>query len=226
MLPQWNDPTLKAGTKIRTALWLISDVGVGNSFTKEQHRAAFPGIAQADRRLRDLRTDGWVIHTSAEDVSLNSEEQRFVTIGAPVWERGAQKKKDDVLTAKMRRATFAESGHQCQICGIAGGEPYPDAPHMSAVLSVSRRPVTLRNGDVKMAFVSECKLCRSGAKAESVDLSRLESSFKALVDGDKSLFLRWTENGRRSPLDRLWASYRRLPSELQEQFSERLRAKS
>jgi hypothetical protein len=54
-LPKWNDPTLRAGTRIRTALWLISEVGVGNSFTKEQHRAAFSGVAQADRRMRDLR---------------------------------------------------------------------------------------------------------------------------------------------------------------------------
>ena len=53
-LPKWNDPKLRAGTMIRTALWLTSEVGVGNAFTKEQHRQAFAGITQADRRLRDL----------------------------------------------------------------------------------------------------------------------------------------------------------------------------
>jgi hypothetical protein len=60
-LPRWNDRNLKGGTMIRTALWLVSEIGEGNSFTKEQHRAAFSGIAQADRRLRDLRDHGWVI---------------------------------------------------------------------------------------------------------------------------------------------------------------------
>ena len=77
-LPKWNDPALKAGTMIRTALWLISEIGVGNSFTKGQHREAFSGVTQADRRLRDLRDYGWIIDTSAEDVTLNPEEQRFV----------------------------------------------------------------------------------------------------------------------------------------------------
>src|SRR5450432_555568 len=87
-LPGWDAPSLRAGTMIRTALWLISEVGVGNTFTKEQHRRAFSEATQADRRLRDLRDYGWVIHTSSQDLTLNSNEQRFVSIGLPVWERG------------------------------------------------------------------------------------------------------------------------------------------
>jgi hypothetical protein len=225
MLPKWNDPALNAGTKIRTALWLISEVGVGNSFTKEQHRAAFPGIAQADRRLRDLRTDGWVIHTSSEDVSLNSEEQRFVSIGAAVWNRGAQKKADNVLTAKMRREAFAESDHQCRVCGIAGGEKYPDAPHMSAVLSVSRRAVTFPDGQVKTAFISECKLCRSGSRVETHDLSSLLDEFEDLSASDQSLFLQWANQGRRSRLDRVWMGYRRLPEDVQKEVRKKLSIK-
>ena len=51
-LPRWDDTSLTAGTMVRTALWLISEVGLGNSFTEEQHRAAFPGVAKAGRRLR------------------------------------------------------------------------------------------------------------------------------------------------------------------------------
>jgi hypothetical protein len=222
MLPKWNDPALNAGTKIRTALWLISEVGVGNSFTKEQHRAAFPGIAQADRRLRDLRTDGWVIHTSFEDLSLNSEEQRFVSIGAAVWNRGAQKKAGNVLTAKMRREAFAESDHQCRICGIAGGEKYPDAPHMSAVLSVSRQDVTFPDGQVRTAFISECKLCRSGSRVNTHDLSTLLDEFEDLSASDRSLFLQWANQGRRTRLDRVWMGYRRLPEDVQKEVREKL----
>jgi hypothetical protein len=116
-LPKWNDPTLKAGTMIRTALWLISEVGVGNSFTKEQHREAFSGVTQADRRIRDLRDYGWVIHTSAEDVTLNPDEQRFVAAGIPVWQRGVRKTTaTNILTAKMRRTAFAENDYQCVLC--------------------------------------------------------------------------------------------------------------
>jgi hypothetical protein len=107
---------------IRTALWLISEIGVGNSFTKEQHRQAFSGVTQADRRLRDLRDYGWVIHTSAEDLTLNPEEQRFFAAGRPVWELGVHKNTaTDAVTAKMRKATLAENDYQCVFCGICSG---------------------------------------------------------------------------------------------------------
>jgi hypothetical protein len=41
VFPPQNDPLLKAGTMVRTALWLITEVGVGNSFTKEKHHPRF-----------------------------------------------------------------------------------------------------------------------------------------------------------------------------------------
>jgi hypothetical protein len=39
----WNDPKLKVGSMVRAALWLVEEVGEGNTFTKEQLREAFPG---------------------------------------------------------------------------------------------------------------------------------------------------------------------------------------
>lgn len=222
-LPRWNDPALKFGTMIRTALWLISEIGVGNSFTKEQHRQAFPGVAQADRRLRDLRDYGWVIHTSAEDLTLNPEEQRFVVAGSPVWERGVRKNTaTDIPTAKMRMATFAENDYQCVICGIAGGERYPDAPHMTAVLAASRRAVTVSDGSVQPMFVSECKRCRSGAAGAAVDVPLLLASISSLDPADRAIFDRWAERGRRGPLDRVWTDFRRLPAAARDQLRERL----
>src|SRR6266853_1530502 len=156
-LPKWNDPELRAGTMIRTALWLVSEIGVGNSFTKERHRQAFSGIAQADRRLRDLRDYGWVIHTNLEDLTLNSNEQRFVKVGLPVWEQGVRKTAAiETLTAKMRMATFAENDYQCVVCGVAGGERYLDAPQVTAVLSISRRAISLPEGRIGTMFLSEC----------------------------------------------------------------------
>lgn len=221
-LPRWNDSKLKAGTKVRTALWLISEIGVGNSFTKEQHRAAFPGVAQADRRLRDLRSNAWVIHTSAEDVTLNPDEQRFVSMGDPVWDRGSVRKKTvNALTAKMRRATFADSDYQCSICGIAGGEKYADAPHTSAVLSVSRRAVKVSDGDVQTMFVTECNLCRSGARAHAVDVAMVLAHINALSTADRSTFLRWAGRGRRDHLDQVWAEFRRLPKDVRREVAKR-----
>lgn len=224
ILPKWNDPTLKAGTMIRTALWLISEIGVGNSFTKEQHRQAFSGVTQADRRVRDLREYGWVIHTSAEDLTLNPKEQRLVEVGSPVWERGVRKNTAvNTLTAKMRMAAFAENDYQCVLCGIAGGERYPDAPHITAVLAVSRRVVTVSDGRVQTMFVSECKRCRSGEPRESVDVPKFLENIGGLDAADWAEFARWAESGRRGPLDRIWADFRRLPAAARDQVRAQLK---
>jgi hypothetical protein len=226
LTPKWNDPALKAGTKIRTALWLIAEVGLGNSFTKEQHRAAFPGISQADRRMRDLRKDRWVIHTSAEDVSLNSDEQRLVAVGDPIWERGRKRKKDFAITAKLRKAVLAQSDYQCSVCGIAGGEAYPDVPHTTAVLGVSTRTVTLPDGGVEKTLVAECKLCKSGHAEEAFNLPALIAEFEHLSDVDRSVILAWISKGRRSSLDRLWRQYRRLPEDLRKDVRQQITAKT
>lgn len=212
-LPAWNDPAFKGGTMVKSALWLLSEVGEGNTFTKEQHRAAFPGVAQADRRMRDLRSYGWVIHTSVEDVTLKQEEQRFVAAGLPVWEPGARAgAAAAAVTAKQRQEAFAADGFQCTVCGIAGGEAYPDAPQETAVLSVARRG----DGELGPLLVTECKRCRAGAaESSSVSAERLAADIKGLGPDDRSRIVRWIERGRRgpTPLDRAWTAYRRLPAE-------------
>jgi hypothetical protein len=86
-LPRWDDPSLTLGSMMRAALWLVTVVGEGNKFTKQDLREAFPGIAQIDRRMRDLRDFGWIIDTTREDPTLAAEEFRLVQAGVPVWDR-------------------------------------------------------------------------------------------------------------------------------------------
>jgi hypothetical protein len=224
MLPKWNDPYLNVGTMIRTALWLVTEIGVGNSFTKEKHRQAFSGVSQADRRLRDLRDYGWVIHTNLEDLTLNSNEQRLVTVGLPVWEHGMRKKnKRESLTAKQRMAIFAENNYQCAVCGIAGGERYPDEPQMTAVLSISRREANIPTRHKESTFVPECKRCRSGAEDAAVDPHLLLADINRLDSADRTAFIRWAKGGRRDPLDRIWADFRRLPAAAQDELKKHLK---
>jgi hypothetical protein len=212
-LPKWDDPNLKAGTRIRSALWLLTEVGEGNTFTKEQHRAAFPGVAQADRRLRDLRDWGWVIHNNSQDVSLNPDEQRFVAAGEPVWDRGLKKPTTDAtLTSKQREAVFAENNYQCAVCGILGGESYPDVPYMSAVLSISRRSITNGKGQTETMFVTECKRCRSGKGAEHSDLPLFLEKVGRLNPNDQATFKQWARNGRQGVLEQLWSEFSRIPA--------------
>lgn len=89
-LPDWTNE--KMGTKVRAALWLATEVGEGNVYTKDQLKAAFPGAVQVDRRVRELRDCGWVIATNRDDVSLAPHEARFVQAGERIWEPGVRRR--------------------------------------------------------------------------------------------------------------------------------------
>jgi hypothetical protein len=225
-VPAWDDPQLKAGTMVRGALWLLTQVGEGNTFTKDSVRAAFPGIAQADRRIRDLRKYGWIIRASTEDASLASEEQRFVSAGIEVWlPRARQTVESSAITAKQRREVMAADGYQCTLCGIAGGETYADSVLTTAILSISRRTVNLPNGSSEVQLVTECNRCRSGvSKLEPVELGRIRSDIEQLDETDFTRLRRWVNRDRRgpTPLDRIWTSYRQMPSHARRHFQDNL----
>lgn len=208
---------------VRTALWLLTEVGAGNCFTKEQHRSAFAGVAQADRRLRDLRDYGWVIHTNLEDASLKPSEQRFVSAGLPVWEPGVRRQREQQgLSAKERMTILAANNYQCAVCGIAGGEAYPDAPEARAVLSLARVGFvsTERMGET---FLPYCKRCRAGGGQLSVDMERVLADVRALAPIDQDVLRSWAEQGRGGELERLWSTFRRLSAADQAKIRDLLR---
>lgn len=105
--------------------------GPGGAFTKQQMRTALSTPQkeeqdeQLDRRMRDLRPEGWVITTYREDRTLNPNQLRLVTEGGAVWQPGYRSLKQGVPTAKQRQATFAADDYRCRFCGIGAGEPYP-----------------------------------------------------------------------------------------------------
>ncbi|WP_330295477.1 hypothetical protein [Streptomyces sp. NBC_00503] len=216
-LPAWNDPELKGGTMIRGALWLVQEIGEGNTFTKEQLRYAFPGIAQADRRLRDLRAFKWVILTNTEDASLMAEDQRFVEAGVPVWDPVARRAAapQKAITAKQVQAVLAGDGYMCTVCGIGGAEPYMDDSNQTAVLSVTRRPTILPDGREETLLVTECKRCRAGGDGQAARADEVVAEMKNLDPADQRRLARWAERGRRgsTPLERAWNAYRRLPGD-------------
>jgi hypothetical protein len=227
-LPAWDDGNAKFGTKIRVALWLLTQVGVGNIFTKAQLRDAFPGVEQVDRRMRDLRQHGWMIHTNKEDASLTPNELRFVQPGEEVWKPGKAKPAAGTLTSKQRMAIMAGDDFMCVVCGIAGGETYADMPHEAAQLSITRRASTLPSGQVVSQYVTECKRCKAG------DIPGAAATLAAVMEGIDSLDLRdrqtlasWVTAGRRRPskVETLWTQYRRLPAEARDEVENRLRSR-
>ncbi|NJQ14707.1 hypothetical protein HCN52_07065 [Streptomyces bohaiensis] len=203
---------------IRGALWLVQAVGEGNTFTKEEVREAFPGVAQADRRIRDLRSYGWVIHTNTEDASLTAEDQRFVKAGAAVWDPVARRAAapGKTITAKQIQAVLARDDYMCTVCGIGSAEAYLDDSNQTAVLSVTRRALVRSDGREEEHLVTECKRCRAGGgRAACADETLAE--IKGLDPADQRRLVRWAERGRRgsTALERAWNSYRRLPAATQ-----------
>lgn len=223
--PTWDDPAA-GGTMIRGALWLLQVVGEGNTFTKNDLREAFPGVAQADRRIRDLRDYGWIVHSSTEDASLLREDQRFVKAGVDVWDARAKRAAapQKTVTAKERQAVLARDGYMCTLCGIAGGEPYPDDSVMTAVLAVSRRTVTGADTEDETTLVTECKRCRAGDAPAPLTVEDVLAKARGLEPGERRRLLRWMERGRRgaTDLDRAWATYLRIPPDQRHEAADQI----
>lgn len=228
MRPAWNNPALRAGTRIKVALWLLDEVGEGNTFTKAELRDAFPNVEQVDRRMRDLRSDGWVIDTNREDAELAPNTLRFVTAGDEVWNPGASRRSSaPQLTSKERAAVMAADDYMCTSCGIAGGEPYPDSRSgETAQLSVGSRQADHPGSTAGQQFITECKRCKAGVGPKSVPtLVSVLDGIEALDPADREELAQWIRRGRRQPrrVEQIWTEYRRLPSESREAVAERLR---
>ena len=208
-IPDWR--SFRAGGRIRVALWLRSEVGTHGVFTKSQLREAFPGVEQIDRRMRDLRPDGWVIATYQEDRSLSVEELRLVTEGAPVWEQGFRSRNPKPITSKQRRSTFLADNFMCVYCGISGGEPYPEDPVQTAKLTTAPSHST---EDGLHLYITVCNWCHV-ATLEEDDPSEVRLGFLNLDGVARHQVIRWIRKGcrERSPEELLWGRYRRLPGE-------------
>ncbi|NSC22549.1 hypothetical protein FM076_15730 [Streptomyces albus subsp. chlorinus] len=213
-LPDWRDAS-KHGTMIRAALWLETEVGEGNVFTKSKLREAFEGVSQIDRRIRDLRDRGWQIDTRREDPTLELDEQRYVKKGLEVWIPGqAKAKAKSNLTASQRTRTMQQDNFLCRSCGIGSGESYGDGGS-AAQLDIARRKVRLPDGSIETQLVTECNKCRVGGRAREEDVPALLSEIKALSGIERQALAAWIKADRRerSTLERLWGHYRTLPEE-------------
>lgn len=212
-LPSWEDASY--GTMKRAALWLVTVIGVGEVFTKEQLRDAFPGVAQVDRRMRDLRDYGWKIDTNREDPTLEPYEQRFVVRGADVWVPGKAVKVDaDSLSTKRRREIMARDGHFCRSCGIAQGETYAGS-FETAQLDIARREVIQPDGSASVQLVTECNRCRVGGRTLTADVGKVLAGIRSLGRLEKRILAGWVADNHRefNAIEQLWADYRSLPEE-------------
>lgn len=223
MAPSWRDDSL--GTMKRVALWLVSEVGEGEVFTKERLRGAFPGVSQVDRRMRDLRDFGWRIDTNREDADLDSHEQRFVKQGDPVWEpgRAIRRTGTSAIGAGRRREVLQRDGNMCRSCGITPGELYAGT-YEAAQLDIARREVVKPDGTKKSELVTECKRCRIGGRSVTADLGPILQEAASLSSMERRVLSDWVASDQRqfSRLERIWSDYRSLPEDSRMQIRREL----
>lgn len=204
-LPDWK--ISNAGTRIRAALWLASEIGEGGVFTKAQLRAAFPGVEQIDRRMRDLRQDGWQLSTYSQERSLAVDELRLVKIGGHVWEADYKSKRPQSTTDRERRETLARDNFACVFCGIGAGETYSDDPASSGQLSVTWCAPAGPVG----RYATTCKRCRNPLSGNSSGDAAYEAAAE-LNPAEARVLVEWMKAGYRTSqqIDRTWALVRLL----------------
>ncbi|WP_179854959.1 hypothetical protein [Paractinoplanes atraurantiacus] len=215
----WRNTSL-SGRK-RIALWLHTEVRQGGVFTKQQMRTALSTAdkeeqdEQLDRRMRDLRDEGWVISTNREDRSLALKELRLVQEGGAVWQDGYQSRKPKVPTAKERAAIFAADDYACRFCGTSAGDTYPEDALRTAKL-------TLSMGD--SGLVTSCDRCRAGTPEVGTTDDILEAASELTAE-EQAVLRHWVFQGRRpkSSLTRVWARYNQLSATERRAFAAELR---
>jgi hypothetical protein len=206
-VPDWR--TTRKGAKVRVALWLHTEIGPGGSFTKQQLRNAFPSVEQIDRRMRDLRPEGWIIATYREDRSLSVDELRLVSEGEPVWEPGYRSRQQTAVPDKERKAIFSADNYSCVYCGIGGGEVYPDEPLRTAKLMLARlEPL----GEGATSLATSCDRCHVGGHSP-VSPNELVEIIASLPEEQRERLVTWIRQGSRDtpPEMLIWAQYRRMP---------------
>ncbi len=198
-VPWWR----VAGTTRRIAAYLWFNVALGDTFTMAQARRAaeIEHQTQSDRRMRELREQGWVVEGYKDDSSLPMDTYRLVAKGQKLWL--GEKLERDVISNKLRRQVFERDGNTCVICGVRTGEEYPDMPGEKARITVGHRVPNQRLGEATMENLqTECSRCNETVRNMLDDPERFEEVIPLLESLDWSMVRElsvWLEDGRRTP---------------------------
>ena len=196
-------------SRLLVAEFLADEVGEGNVFTIHQLREAVPGFAQVDRRLRDLRSAGWIIHSHIDDGALQPGEYRFVSRAETISSGGG-------VSGRLRREILDAATNRCQVCGVAAGEEYSDQPGRRAKLQVGHiKPRELGGSNDPQNLRAECSRCNEAIrhKAGTAD-SDLDvwAKIRDMPRRDRLSLLKWMDQGHRDfdPVEQMWAEFRQL----------------
>lgn len=206
---------------VRVATYVAS-IGEAGIFTKLELLKAVPDVAQADRRMRDLRSMGWVIDNYKINSNLSPDQYLLRTIGTRVdlGEKAEGQRK--TVTGAKRRRILDRDAHVCQSCFTAGGEEFADAPGRRATLTIGHIiPVTRGGSDEEGNLRAECQRCNDEARDNTDNPPDPDEVLTQASRGsrkDKRQLYMWMQQNRRSISDqeRLFFKWRRLPIDKRE----------
>lgn len=214
-----TDSFVPRSSKARVAAFIAS-VGEGNKFSKLEMLHAVPGVAQADRRMRDLREIGWTIDNYKGNPTLKPDEYlvRKIGIRVDLGERPPASSGRKPVTGAKRRRIFDRDGNTCQVCFTAGGSEFADAPGRRATLTIGHIiPVARGGSDNDDNLRTECQRCNDESRDATMNppdknevLTRVRN-----VGGraDKLELFQWMQRGSRPLTDkeRIFTDWARLP---------------
>lgn len=222
------------GAERRLAAWLWFNRQVGDTFTMRQLRLALgqgdsPEVAEhLNRRLRQLRKDGWVITSYKDSRELPVDTYRLDAKGEPIWH--GQRKAKDAISQSTRRLVFDRDGSRCTVCGVGGGESYPGEPGTKARLTVGHRVPRERGGSDSLDNLrTECARCNEPLRHEVRNPETYNEVFaevRTLKTSELISLLIWLESGQRerSKVDRAYDRARQLADSERTQMIEAIRA--
>jgi hypothetical protein len=199
-----------SGSRFLVMQFLREEVGLGNTFTMTQLRERYPGIAQIDRRMRDLRPAGWIIESNQTDPTLPLNTYRLSAIGGEDIPR--------TFSGRVRREIFDASENRCQVCGVGVGEPYPDDVSRICRLQVGHWVPQAQGGSVtdRGNLRAECQRCNEAIRNRQgavVTAQAVLVRATSLRRSARTELITWMRQGNRSQSDeeRIWYEWKQLP---------------
>ncbi|MDV7102052.1 hypothetical protein R4227_18500 [Gordonia amicalis] len=213
--------------------WLAFNKAVGEVFTTKQVRAALgeEDIPNDDehfqRRVRELRKDGWEIPSTKYDRNLPREHYRIDIVG---WHPGlgVARPKRRRVSDKVRRRVLDRDGWRCRVCGIGSAEPYRDEPGTRAVLTIGHILSDEFGGSATEANLrTECSRCNETVRSElpkPESRDELITSARSLKTAELARLTEWIREGMRTRdrVDELYDRLRQAPQDVYDDVTSKI----
>lgn len=195
------------GAERRIEAWLAFNRSPGEMFTTSELRSVLgeddvPNNQEHfQRRLRELRKDGWEIPSVKYDRNLEVGYYRLDAIG---WHPGLgteRPKKASAVDAVTARRVLDRDGHRCVLCGIGSGEPHPRNSDRPAVITVGHVKPGFHAGKGDISNLrAECAICNEPLRADAAQpptYEELLSAMRNLRTAELREIARWINAGHR-----------------------------